>query len=164
MKKITKKRVGRKKANSPARRRGLWKGSISFGLVNIPVYLESAQQDEKIHFRLLDKHDNSPFGYKKINKSTGKEVSASSIVKGYEYEKNQFVFMSEADFKNANVKATGSIDIEDFVDVDEIDPVFFDRPYYIVPQTGGEKGYVLLREALKKSGKAAVAKIVLHTI
>lgn len=164
MKKSTGKNRERTRAKGSSKRRGLWKGSISFGLVNIPVYLESAQQDDKIHFHLLDRHDNSPVGYKKINKSTGKEVSTSSIVKGYEYEKNKFVFLSEADFKNANVKATGAIDIEDFVEIEEIDPVYFERPYYIVPQSGGEKGYVLLREALKKSGKAGVAKIVLHTI
>lgn len=145
-------------------RKGVWNGSIAFGLVNIPVVLESAQQDEKIHFRLIDKRDHSPIGYKQINKATGKEVTRDAIVKGYEYEKGQYILMSEADFKKANVKATGLIDIEDFVDVHDIDPMLFEKPYYVLPRKGGEKGYVLLREVLKRTNRAAIAKIVLHTV
>lgn len=145
-------------------RRGLWKGSISFGLVNIPIYLESATQEKKISFHLIDKIDHAPVGYKQINKATGKEINKSSVVKGYEYEKGEFVLMTETDFKKANIKATNNIEIEDFVDLSEIDPMLFEKPYYVLPQTGGEKGYVLLREALKRTDKAAIAKIVLHTV
>lgn len=148
----------------PARRRGMWKGFIAFGLVNIPIYLESATQEKKIRFNLIDKHDHSPIGYKQINKLTGKEVSHASIVKGYQYEKGEYVLMNESDFKKANVKASNTVEIEDFVELAEIDPILFETPYYILPQKGGEKGYVLLRDVLERTGKAAVAKIVLHTV
>src|SRR5688500_3914165 len=104
-----------KKKKEGFSRRGVWKGSISFGLVNIPVYLESAQQSEKLSFHLIDKRDHSRIGYRQINKSTQKEIDRSNIVKGYEYEKGEYVLLSEADLKKANVKATGAIDIEDFV-------------------------------------------------
>lgn len=144
--------------------RGMWKGSISFGLVNIPISLVSAEEAEKIHFRLLDKKDNAPVGYKNINKRTGREIQRSQIVKGYEAEKGEFVIMTDADFKKANVRATSTIDIEDFVGIDDIDPLLFERPYYIVPREGGEKGYVLLREVLKRTEKSAIAKVVLHTV
>lgn len=159
-----KKTVSKNKKTQPSSRRGLWKGSISFGLVNIPIYLESATQEKKISFHLIDKTDHAPVGYKQINKATGKEINKSSVVKGYEYEKGEFVLMTEADFKKANIKATNNIEIEDFVDLSEIDPMLFEKPYYVLPQTGGEKGYVLLREALKRTDKAAIAKIVLHTV
>jgi len=162
MKPKPRKKVDEKKTLS--HQRGLWRGSVSFGLVNIPVYLESAQQEKKLHFRLIDKRDNAPIGYRQFNKLTGEEVSRNSIVKAYEYKKGQYVLMSEADFKKANVKATRTIDIESFVDLKEIDPMFFERPYYIIPQAGGEKGYVLLCEVLKRSNRAAIAKIVLHTV
>lgn len=146
------------------RRRGLWKGSLAFGLVNIPIYLESAEQEKKIHFHLIDKRDHAPVGYKQINKSTGHEITRASVVKGYEYEKGQYVLMGEADFKKANVKATSTIEIEDFVELQEINPMLFEKPYYVLPQKGGEKGYALLREVLERTQKAAVAKIVLHTV
>lgn len=144
--------------------RGMWKGSISFGLVNIPISLASAQEAEKIHFRLLDKKDKSPVGYKNINKRTGQEIQRSEIVKGYEAEKGEFVIMTDADFKKANVKATSTIEIEDFVGLDDLDPLLFEKPYYVVPREGGEKGYVLLREVLARTEKVAIAKIVLHTV
>lgn len=144
--------------------RGLWKGSIAFGLVNIPIVLESAVQEEKIHFRLIDKKNHSPIGYKQINKKTGREVKRQNIIKGYEHEKGKFVLLTEADFEKANVKATRLIEIEDFVELGEVDPMLFEKPYYVIPQKGGEKGYVLLRETLKRSKKAGIAKIVLHTV
>jgi DNA end-binding protein Ku len=152
------------KKEASSGRRGLWKGSISFGLVNIPVILETAQQEHKLHFNLIDKRDNSRVGYKQINKSTGKEIDSRNIVKGYEYEKGEYVLLTDADFTRANPKATRAIDIEDFVLISEVDPMLFDRPYYVLPQKGGEKGYALLREVLKKTEKAAIAKIVLHTV
>lgn len=143
-------------------RSSIWKGSISFGLLNIPVTLQTAEQDKDIHFSLLDKSDLAHIHYKKVNAQTGKEVPYGRIVKGYEYEKGHYTVLSESDFKKANVKATQTIDIEDFVLLSEVDPLLFERPYYLVPQKGAEKGYLLLREALKKTKKVAIAKIVIR--
>lgn len=144
--------------------RGLWKGSIAFGLVNIPVQLASSEEKEHIHFRMLDKRDNAPIGYKQYNKLTGKEITRDNIVKGYEYKKGEYAIMTDADFKKANPKATRTIDIEDFVFLDDVDFQLFERSYYIVPQKGGEKGYALLRSVLEKTKKVAISKIVLHTV
>ncbi|MGE3973516.1 MAG: Ku protein [Bdellovibrionales bacterium] len=169
MKKAKRKNAPRKRkaasrSKKDTQRRGLWKGSIAFGLVNIPIILESAQQEQKIHFRLIDKRNHAPIGYKQINKATGKPVTRTSIVKGFEYEKGRYVLINDADFKKANVRATRTIDIEDFVELKDIDPMLFEKPYYVLPQKGGEKGYVLLREVLKRTGRAAVAKVVLHKV
>lgn len=142
--------------------RGIWSGAISFGLINIPVSLMSANQKEKVHFRMLDKKDNSPIGYRQVNKSTGKEVKKSDIVKGYEYERNQYVIIDPADFKKANPKQTQTIDIEDFVELEQLDPLLFEKPYYLVPAKNGEKGYVLLREVLERTQKVAIARFVLR--
>ncbi|MBI5642361.1 MAG: Ku protein [Deltaproteobacteria bacterium] len=142
----------------------IWKGSISFGLVNIPVGLYSAEKrEEKIAFNLLDKHDLSPVGYKRYNKSTGEEVSAEDLVKGYEYEEGRYVVLGEEDFKQASPEATQTVEIIDFVDASEIHPVYYDKPYYLAPVKKGQKGYALLRETLKRTGKAAVARVVIHT-
>lgn len=141
----------------------IWKGSISFGLLNIPVSLQKAQEGHDLSFSMLDEKDLSPIKYKKVNGKTGHEVPWPKIVKGYEYEPGQFVIMSKDDFKAANPKATQTIDIEDFVSFDEIDLMFFEKPYYLVPQKNGIKGYFLLCEALKKTNKVAVAKIVIRT-
>ncbi len=143
--------------------RGFWKGTISFGLLNIPVGLQSADEGDDIHFSLLDERNLSRVKFRRVNEKTGKEVPYKKIVKGYEYEKNQFVVVSDQDFKAANPKATQTIDIQDFVRLEEIDPLFFDRPYYIVPQKQGEKGYFLLRDTLAKEEKVAIAKVVLRT-
>lgn len=140
-----------------------WKGSISFGLLNIPISLQSAEQGEELHFSMLDKKTMSRIKYKKVSADTGREVPYNQIVKGYEYEKNQFVVVTDEDFKAANPKATQTIDIQDFVDLKEIDPLLFEKPYYIVPQKQGEKGYFLLRDAMAKNSKVAVAKVVLRT-
>lgn len=144
-------------------RSNIWKGSISFGLLNIPVTLQSAQQTKELHFSLLDEKDLAHIKYQKINAKTGKEVPYKRIVKGYEYKSGQYVIMSDADFERANVKATKSIDIEDFVLIDEIDTMLFEKPYYLAPQKGAEKGYFLLREALEHTRKVAIAKIVIRT-
>lgn len=141
----------------------IWKGSISFGLLNIPVFLQKAQQDEDLHFSMLDEKDLSPIKYKKINAKSGKEVPWQRIVKGYEYEEGQYVIMSKEDLKAANPKATQTLDIEDFVELADIDLMFLEKPYYLVPQKSGVKGYFLLAEALKKSKKVAIAKIVIRT-
>lgn len=142
--------------------RGIWTGAISFGLINIPVQIMSAKEQESLHFRMLDSRDNSPIGYKQINKSTGKEVDRKYIVKGYELEPNQFVIMDEEDFEAANPKQTKTIDIEDFVMTEDLDPLMFEKPYYLVPAKNGEKGYVLLRKVLQRTKKAAVARFVLR--
>lgn len=141
----------------------IWKGSISFGLLNIPVSLQKAQEQKELHFSMLDGKDLSPIKYKKVNAKDGKEVPWSRIVKGYEYEEGQFVIMEKKDFGRANSKATQTIDIEDFIELTDIDFMFFERPYYLVPQKNGIKGYFLLAEALKKTKKIAIAKIVIRT-
>lgn len=140
----------------------IWKGSISFGLLNIPVTLHTAQQDKDIHFSMLDGKDMSRIKYQKISATTGKEVPYDRIVKGFEYESGQYVIMEPEDFEKANVKAAKTIDIEDFVLLEEIDTLLFEKPYYLVPQKGSEKGYLLLREALEKTKKVAIAKIVIR--
>lgn len=144
-------------------RSGIWKGSISFGLINIPITVQSAEEDKDLHFRMLDKKSLAPIQFRRVNSKTGREVPYADIVKGYEYEKEKFVIMTPTDFKNANPKATQTIDIHDFVRIDEIDPMMFERPYYLVPQKGAEKAYSLLQQALSRSKKVAVAKVVMHT-
>jgi len=144
--------------------RPIWNGSISFGLVNIPVGLFSAQGKEaRLDFNLLDKKDLSPIGYKKINKRTGQEVPASEMVKGYELEDGNYAVLTDEDFRKANAKATQTIEIIDFVDLKDIHPVFFEKPYYLAPGKRAEKGYALLRASLKRSGKAGVARVVIHS-
>jgi DNA end-binding protein Ku len=140
----------------------IWKGSISFGLLNIPVSLQSAELDKSVSFSMLDKKDMSRIKYQKISAKTGQEVPADRIVKGYQYEKGRYVLITEADLKKANVKATQTIDIEDFVLMDEVDPLLFDRPYFLLPQKGAEKGYFLLRDALEQTEKVAIGKIVIR--
>src|SRR5688500_16355641 len=143
--------------------RVLWKGAITFGLVNIPVGLHSAVKHNALDFTMLDRRNFAPVGYKRVNKETGKEVEWDQIVKGYEYEKGSYVALSEEDFKRANVEATQTVDILAFVDAADIAPVYFDTPYYLSPGKRGEKGYALLRETMKRSGKAAVANVVIRT-
>jgi DNA end-binding protein Ku len=143
--------------------RVLWKGAITFGLVNIPVGLHSAVKHNALDFTLLDRRNFAPVGYKRVNKETGREVEWDQIVKGYEYEKGSYVALSDEDFKRANVEATQTVDILAFVDAADIAPVYFDTPYYLSPGKRGEKGYALLRETMKRSGKAAVANVVIRT-
>lgn len=142
--------------------RGIWSGAISFGLLNIPVSIMSSKEEERISFKMLDKRNNAPIGYKQYNKATGKEVDRKNIEKAYEYKKNQFVVVTEEDFLKANPKATKTIDIEDFVSLEDVDILLFEKPYYLVPGKNGEKGYVLLREVLEDTKKVAVAKFVLR--
>jgi DNA end-binding protein Ku len=143
--------------------RSLWKGSIAFGLVQIPVGLYPATESDDIALHMLDKRDFSPVGYERINKSNGKKVPWDDVVRGYEYRKGKYVALSEAELVEANVEATQTIDILDFVSAEDIEPVFFDRPYYVAPVKSGRKAYGLLRETLKRSGKAAIAKVVIRT-
>jgi DNA end-binding protein Ku len=143
--------------------RAIWKGSISFGLVNIPIGLYPASRREELSFRQLRKSDLSPINYKRVAEVDQKEVPWEDIVKGFEYEKGQFVVVTDEDFKRANVEATQTVDISDFVNLDDIDPMFFDKPYYLEPQKGGKKAYALLRDTLKETGKVGIAKVVIKT-
>jgi DNA end-binding protein Ku len=143
--------------------RAIWKGSISFGLVNIPIALYPATRREELKFRLLRKSDLSPVNYKRVAEKDGKEVSWDEIVKGYEYEKGKYVVLKDEDFERVDLEATQTVDIQDFVDQEEIDPMFFYKPYYLEPQKGGDKAYALLRDALKDSGKVGIAKVVIKT-
>ena len=142
--------------------RSIWKGALSFGLVYIPVQMYSAAHSNSLNLNFLDRRDFAPVGYQRINKKTGKVVQWGDIVKGYEYEKGKYVALSEGDFKKANVKATQTIEISRFIDSSAIPPEFFETPYYLEPAKGGAKVYALLREALKRSGKIAVATFVMH--
>ena len=142
----------------------MWNGSISFGLVTIPVALYPATRREELSFRLLRKTDLSPVNYKRVAEADGKEVSWDDIVKGYEYEKGKFVVVKDEDFKRVDLEvAAQSIDIMDFVEVEEINPMYFQKPYYLEPQKGGDKAYALLRDALADSGKIGVAKVIIRT-
>jgi DNA end-binding protein Ku len=143
--------------------RAIWKGTIGFGLVQIPVGLYSAEAEEKLSFHQLDKRDLSPIGYERINKTTGKPVAWDDIVKGYEYDDGRYVVLGDADFKAANVEATQSIDITDVVDARDIPPMYFERPYYIAPAKAGRKAYALLREVLSRAGRVGIAKVVIRT-
>lgn len=143
--------------------RAIWKGSISFSLINIPISLYPATRREELKFRLLRAKDLSPVNYKRVAEADGAEVPWEEIVKGYEYEKGKFVVLKDEDFKRADIEATQSVDILDFVELDEIDPIFFDKPYYLEPEKRGEKAYTLLREALKQTGKVGIAKVVIKT-
>jgi len=143
--------------------RAIWKGSISFGLVNIPIALYPATRREELKFRLLRKGDLSPVNYKRVAEKDGKEVPWDQIVKGYEYEKGKYVVLKDEDFERVDLEATQTVDIQDFVDQEEIDPMFFYKPYYLEPQKGGDKAYALLRDALKDTNKVGVAKVVIKT-
>jgi DNA end-binding protein Ku len=143
--------------------RAIWKGSISFGLVNIPIALYPATRREELKFRLLREGDLSPVNYKRVAEKDGKEVPWNQIVKGYEYEKGKYVVLKDEDFQRVDLEATQTVDIQDFVEAEEIDPMFFYKPYYLEPQKGGDKAYALLRDALKDSGKVGIAKVVIKT-
>lgn len=143
--------------------RVLWKGSISFGLVTIPVSLYPATQREELKFRLLRASDHSPVNYKRVAEADGKEVPWEQIVKGYEHEKGKFVILKEEDFARVDVEATQTVDIMNFVSLEEVDPLLFYKPYYLEVGKGGDKAYVLLRDALRDSGKIAIAKVVIRS-
>jgi DNA end-binding protein Ku len=143
--------------------RAIWKGSISFGLVNIPIALYPATRMEELKFRLLRKSDLSPVNYKRVAEKDSKEVPWNQIVKGYEYEKGKYIVLKDEDFQRVDLEATQTVDIQDFVDLDEIDPVFFYKPYYLEPQKGGDKAYALLRNSLQESKKVGIAKVVIKT-
>jgi DNA end-binding protein Ku len=142
--------------------RSMWKGSIAFGLVNIPVELYSAVRDHRPKFRLLHAKDEAPVKYERVCQTEGKPVAWEDLVKGYEYAKGQFVVLTKDDFKTAAVEKTKTIDILDFVDPKEVDERYFETPYYLQAGKGAERAYALLREAIRDSGKIGVSKIILR--
>ena len=141
--------------------RPIWKGSISFGLVYIPIAVYPATREEKLSFRQLRRTDLSPIKYKKVAEADMKEVPADEIVKGFEYERGRYVVLSDEDFEKVKIESTHSIDITDFVDLEKVDPKFFYKPYFLEAQKGGEKAYALLHKALSGTGKIGVAKVVI---
>jgi DNA end-binding protein Ku len=144
--------------------RAIWKGSISFGLVNIPVGLYSATRPgNEVKLRMLRARDESPIKYKRVAEADDKEVPWDEIVKGYEYEEGQFVVLTKEDFERVNVASNQTVDIREFVDLSEIDPMFFDQPYFLAPEKGGNKAYALLRDSLQETGKVGIAKVVIKT-
>lgn len=144
--------------------RPIWKGAIAFGLVHVPVELYPAENRREFQLSMLDKRDFSPVGYKRYSKKSGAEVPWEDVVKGYEYEKDRYVVLSDEDFRRANVKASQTIDIKSFVPAAEIPPQFFEAPYYLVPTgRGGEKVYALLRETLRATNRWAIGEVVIRT-
>jgi DNA end-binding protein Ku len=142
--------------------RPVWKGSIAFGLVSIPVELHTAVRDHRPRFRMLHASDNSPIQFKRVCAREGKPVAWEDLVKGFEYSKGHFVVMTKEDFEAAALEKTKTIDILDFVDGQEIDDRFFETPYYLVPSKGGERAYALLREALRHTKRIGIAKFLLR--
>src|SRR5438477_8924541 len=141
--------------------RSIWKGSISFGLVYIPIAVYPATREEKLSFRQLRSTDLSPIRYKKVADADQKEVTADQIVKGFEYERGRYIVFKEEDFAKVRIESTHSIDITDFVELGQVDPKFFYKPYFLEPQKGGEKAYALLHKALSGTGKIGIAKVVI---
>ena len=141
--------------------RPIWKGSISFGLVYIPISVYPATREEKLSFRQLRATDLSPIRYKKVADADRRKSPADQIVKGFEYERGQYVVLKDEDFQKVRIESTHSIDITDFVELEQVDPKFFYKPYFLEPQKGGEKAYALLHKALSGTGKIGVAKVVI---
>jgi DNA end-binding protein Ku len=142
--------------------RALWKGAISFGLVSIPVELHAAVRDTRPHFRMLHAEDRSPVKFQRVCQREGQPVSWDELVRGYEYDKGRFVVISKEDFQAAALEKSRSIDILDFVGSDEIDDRYFETSYCLLPGSGGERAYALLREAMREEGRVAVAKFILR--
>lgn len=159
----------KKKAHQPtggmsaSSTRALWKGAISFGLVHIPIGLYSATAESDLDFDWLDKRTMDPVGYKRVNKKTGREIDRDNIARGIEYQKGEYVVLSKEEIAQAYPRTTQTIEIEAFVDVEEVPFVYLERPYYTAPINKGEKVYALLREALQQSGKAGIARVVIQT-
>jgi DNA end-binding protein Ku len=143
--------------------RAIWSGAISFGLVNIPVKLYSAVSRKTVRFHQLDREDNQRIQQKRVNPRTGEEVPFENLVKGYELAPDRYVVITPEELDGLEPQKTKTIDIEDFVDLSEIDPIYYDHPYYLVPDKGAEKAYKLLLEAMKESGKVAIARVVIRS-
>jgi DNA end-binding protein Ku len=142
--------------------RAIWTGSISFGLVNVPVRMYSAIAENDLRFHLIHEPDGGRIGYQKICKSEGEPVPDEEIVKGFEFEQDEFVVLEDEDFEAARTEGVKTIELSDFVPYDEIDPIYFERTYFLGPQEGGEKVYALLREAMEQTGLAALGKFVMR--
>ena len=142
--------------------RSMWKGAISFGLVHIPVDMYTAVESKGLDLTMLDRRDFSPVGFKRYNKGNGKEVAWEDIVKGYEYEDGEYVVLSDEDPRRANPEATQTIDIQAFVDAEDVPLIYYDQPYYLAPGKGGAKVYALLRETLREAGKIGIARVVIR--
>jgi DNA end-binding protein Ku len=142
--------------------RSLWSGTISFGLVSVPVRMVSATESKELRFHFLDKKDLQPIGYDKVRRDTGEHVDGEDVVRGFEVEKGRYVPLEDEDLDRLDIELTKTIDICDFVDLDEIDPIYFRKAYYLLPQDGAEKPYRLLVRALDETGKVAIAKIVIR--
>lgn len=142
--------------------RVIWTGSLSFGLINIPVRLYSGTEDHSLSFTMLHKKDLSPIRFAKICKSDGKEVAYEDIVKGYEYKSGEYVVISDEEFEKVNLKKTKTIELQEFTDEAEIDTILYEKPYFLEPDKGADKAYLILREALRKSKKVGVAKFIFH--
>jgi DNA end-binding protein Ku len=142
--------------------RPIWSGTISFGLVSVPVRMFTATSSRELRFHFLDRRDMAPIGYDKVNKETGKSVPPDEIVRGFEVDKGRFVEVTEEDIDRLDVELTHAIDICDFVSIDEIDPLYFRQGYYLLPQDGAEKPYRLLVRALAETGRVAIAKVVIR--
>ena len=143
--------------------RSIWKGAIAFGLVNIPVSLTSAESRPDIQLHMVDSKNHARIRYERVNADTGEEVPWDRLVKGYEHEDGKFILLTEEDLQAVQPKLTKTIEIENFVSLDDIDPLLFDKPYYLEPDHRGRKAYALLREALRKTGKAGISKVVIRT-
>jgi DNA end-binding protein Ku len=148
---------------APSSTRTLWKGAISFGLVHIPVTLHSATAEHRMKFNLLDKRTMNPVGNQQVNKSTGDAMAKEEIVKGFEYEKDQYVVISPDEIKAALPKSTQTIEIEAFIDGSQIPTPYYNKPYYVAPASKGGKPYKLLLETMKRTGKVGIAKVVIST-
>jgi DNA end-binding protein Ku len=142
--------------------RPIWSGTISFGLVSVPVRMYSATQSKELRFHFLDRRDLQPIGYDKVRRDTGKHVDDDDIVRGFEVEKGRYVQLEDEDLDRLDIELTKTIDILDFVELDEIDPIYFRKAYYLAPQDGAEKPYRLLVRALAETVKVAVAKVVIR--
>jgi DNA end-binding protein Ku len=142
--------------------RAIWKGSIAFGLVNIPIELHTAVRNHRPKFRMLHAKDKSPVKFERVCVREGESVAWEDLVKGYEYQKGRFVVLTKEDFQAAAVEKTRTVDIVDFVKADEIDDRFFETPYYLTPAKGGERAYALLRDAIRETGRVGIAKFILR--
>jgi DNA end-binding protein Ku len=149
-------------AGTQGRTKDIWKGSIAFGLVEIPVALVAAELSHGIKLTYLDRRDFSPVGYKRSNKATEEEVAWQDIVRGYEYEKGEYVVLTPQDLERASPELTKTIDILHFVEAGEIEPIYYERPYYLEPLKPRSKGYVLLRETLKRTKKVGIARVAIR--
>ncbi|PPU68960.1 non-homologous end joining protein Ku [Xanthomonas pisi] len=143
--------------------RPIWTGTLSFGLLNVPVALMSGERKVDLHFRMLDSRDKKPIRFERVNADTGDEVPWKEIVKAFEYDKGSYVIVEEQDIRSASPESHETVEVETFVDAAEIDPRYFEKPYILVPGKKAEKGYVLLRETLRDTGKVGIAKVVIRT-